>query len=241
MSIWRAQAVILAVLFIAYWLAGCADYLPDDPTTEPAPTYSEPSRADEGWLMPELRPEEKATVLAQYPNVKLNGVVPQNLLEKALIFFHANASRISNKKYIGIVDFSKNSRYTRFWIVGIQDNSVVALHVAHGSGSDKNNDGMADIFSNTSESHMSSLGFYLTAESYRGKHGNARRLDGLSSTNSKVRARAIVLHAANYVVERDVQPGRSWGCLTVAMKVRDWVMKTLSSGSLIYADLSSKV
>ena len=60
---------------------------------------------------------------------------------------------------------------------------------------------------------------------------------GLSSTNSNVRARAIVIHGASYVQESSVIQGRSWGCPAVAMENRDTVVKALKGGSLIYAVL----
>jgi hypothetical protein len=110
--------------------------------------------------------------------------------------------------------------------------------VAHGSGSDKANDGYAEKFSNVSGSNASSLGFYMTAETYNGKHGLSLRLDGLSSTNSNVRARAVVIHGASYVSDSDIKAGRSWGCPAVSMASKDKVIKMLKGGSIIYAGLS---
>ena len=67
--------------------------------------------------------------------------------------------------------------------------------VAHGQGSGGD---MADHFSNTNESHQSSLGFYITDDVYFGKHGRSLRLDGMDEGfNSAARNRAIVVHAAD--------------------------------------------
>jgi hypothetical protein len=108
------------------------------------------------------------------------------------------------------------------------------MHVAHGSGSDTNHDGVATAFSNTSGSHMSSLGFMLTAETYNGKHGESLRMDGLESRNSNVRARAIVVHSASYVDPDLSKMGRSQGCPAVSLaNIKDFMAKT-KNGSLYY-------
>ena len=88
-------------------------------------------------------------------------------------------------------------------------------------------------------SNASSLGYYMTAETYTGSHGYSLRLDGLSSTNSKVRSRAIVVHGADYVEEAAVIQGRSWGCPAVAMANRTTVINMIKGGSIIYAGLST--
>ncbi|MCP5916770.1 murein L,D-transpeptidase catalytic domain family protein, partial [Klebsiella pneumoniae] len=75
----------------------------------------------------------------------------------------------------------------RFFIVDMNSGSVWPLHVAHGKGSDSNHDGYAEKFSNTSGSNASSLGYYITAETYNGSNGYSLRLDGMSSTNSNAR------------------------------------------------------
>ena len=108
------------------------------------------------------------------------------------------------------------------------------MHVAHGSGSDTNHDGVATVFSNTSGSHMSSLGFMLTAETYSGTHGESLRLDGLEARNSKVRSRAIVVHSASYVDPGLSKMGRSQGCPAVSLaNIKDFILKT-KNGSLYY-------
>ena len=86
--------------------------------------------------------------------------------------------------------------------------------MAHG----RNSGGLhAKKFSNVPESYMSSLGFYLTGETYIGKHGQSLRLDGLEEgINDNARLRAIVMHAAEYAegsfVKHHGRLGRSLGC-----------------------------
>lgn len=217
-------------LLIVLVLAGCAPkIMPDDPTTEQPPLIvPQDSRSWDHSM------DGSAQILAKY-NIKSSA--PKALLDKALVFFEKNKSQIANQRYLAVVNFKPHSSNYRLFIVDLKEGTTTSLHTAHGSGSDPDNDGRATLFSNVPESHKSSLGFYLTAESYDGNNGLSRRLDGLSPTNSNVRARAIVLHSASYVVERNVQQGRSWGCIVVAKAKRDWVINTLSRGTLIYAGL----
>ena len=61
--------------------------------------------------------------------------------------------------------------------------------VSHGRNSGGN---YAVSFSNRTGSHQSSLGFYLTGETYQGRNGYSLTLDGLEKgINDKARERAI--------------------------------------------------
>ena len=84
---------------------------------------------------------------------------------------------------------------------------------------------------------MSSLGFYKTAETYKGKHGYSLKLDGLEhGINHRARRRYIVMHGAKYVSAANV--GRSWGCPAVPMKLTKPIIDLIKKGSclFIYAD-----
>src|SRR4051812_17703501 len=76
-----------------------------------------------------------------------------------------------NSSVITVVDFTKSSREKRMWIIDMLNNELVLnTWVAHGQGS---GDDIANKFSNTNESHQSSLGFYITDDVYMGKHGRS--------------------------------------------------------------------
>lgn len=165
-------------------------------------------------------------------------MIPTSLLEKAVVYFDANKSKLGNTNYLSIVDFSKNSAKKRFFIVNMKTGAVVSYYVAHGKGSDPDFDGLATKFSNTAGSNMSSLGFYRTAEVYSGAHGRSLRMDGLSASNSNVRARAIVIHGADYVHASATKQGRSNGCFAFPMSQKDDIITLLKGGSLIYAGQS---
>ena len=171
-------------------------------------------------------------------NIDPQDLIPADLRAAALEYYLANTGKIGNLRYVGIVDFAKHSSLARFFIADTVAKTVNVYHVAHGSGSDPDRDGYATIFSNKDSSLASSLGFYLTGDLYIGKHGRSMRLHGLSATNSNAFERAVVIHSAAYVVEDNVQPGRSWGCLAVSVSSLDAVIATLKGGALIYAGLS---
>jgi PAS domain S-box-containing protein len=174
----------------------------------------------------------------QYNNLDPEGKIPANLLEKALAYYDSNIGKIKNKNYLSIIDFSKHSSKSRFFIINMNSGEIKALHVAHGKNSDADADGYATHFSNTPNSLKSSLGFYSAAELYHGKHGLSMRLDGLSTTNSNARSRAVVIHASNYVQDANVQAGRSWGCPAVSNTMIKYVTDNLHGGSILYTGLS---
>jgi len=188
----------------------------------------------------ELPKTQEEIVLSKYDHLDPNHEVPTDLLKKAVLYLDANQSKFPNKNYLSVIDFAKSSKLKRFFIVDLKTGAVWAIHTAHGKGSDPGHDGIAEKFSNVSGSNASSLGVYKTAETYTGSHGRSLRLDGLSSTNSNVRARAIVIHGASYVSESNVIQGRSFGCPAVADSLKDKVIDKIKGGSIIYAGLSEK-
>lgn len=193
--------------------------LASDPTAEPSA----------------MSMSEKQSILKTYDYVDPSRQIKTQALENAMLYYHKNKAKIRNKKYVSVLDFSKHSSKKRFHIIDMESGKVWSIHVAHGKGSDSNHDGYAEKFSNKSGSQASSLGYYLTGSTYQGGNGLSLRLDGLSSTNSAARGRAVVIHGAKYVREADVKQGRSWGCPAVAMELRTQVINMLKGGSLIYA------
>ena len=223
--------------------------LPDnieDETTyegeEPEPPPLTPEQEEELAKIeePEMTESLMESILKKYDYVDPDEMIPKKLLKEALTYYDANLTKIKNRDYVTIINFSTHSRRPRMFIVEIETGDVEAIHVAHGSGSDPDWTGYASQFSNRSGSNMSSLGYYLTAETYSGKHGYSLRLDGLSKTNSRARERAIVIHGAKYVRDQNVKQGRSWGCPAVSMAYRTKVVDMLKGGSLIYAGQSTR-
>jgi len=143
---------------------------------------------------------------------------------------------------ITVVDFDKPSREKRMWVVDLLSKELL-IHtwVAHGSGSGTE---MASYFSNTDDSHESSLGFYVTDNIYVGKHGRSLRLDGLDEGfNDLARAREIVVHAAPYVSQRVINKtgriGCSWGCPAVSPKIASKVINTIKGKTMLFINASN--
>ncbi|MBC7537972.1 MAG: murein L,D-transpeptidase catalytic domain family protein [Bacteriovorax sp.] len=169
-----------------------------------------------------------------YTHLDPDHLIPAKLLSTALTYFDDHLASIPNKRFIGLIDFKQHNSLERFYIVDMESGRVEKFLVAHGKNSDPDFDGLATKFSNINDSNMSSLGFYLTAETYSGAHGYSLRLDGLSSTNSNARARAIVIHAADYVAPGG-KIGRSFGCPAVEPRYHQQIIDEIKEGSLLYA------
>ena len=106
--------------------------------------------------------------------------------------------KLINQRYLTIADFSKPSSEERLYIIDMESAELVLQTlVAHGKNSGTL---FAKNFSNKNESNKSSLGFYITGNTYFGKHGESLRLTGIENgINDKAAQRAIVLHGASYV------------------------------------------
>lgn len=141
------------------------------------------------------------------------------------------------KNLLSVIDFSLPSTSKRFWVIDLQSNTVLFNdYVAHGRNSGNN---VAKQFSNTPSSYSSSLGFYVTAETYHGKHGLSMRLDGVDKGfNDNARKRAIVVHGADYVsgdfIKKNGRLGRSLGCPSLPMGVHKDVINSINGGSVFF-------
>lgn len=163
-----------------------------------------------------------------------------SLLPRALAALNAHGSRIADRSVVGLVDFAVPSRLPRLHIVDVAGGRVMSSHlVAHGRGSDPENSGWAERFSNRMGSEASSNGSFVLGETYFGKHGRSRRLIGLDTDNDQAEARGIVIHAAAYVcpdfAARYGRVGRSQGCFAVNTSEIASVLDLLGPGRLLYA------
>lgn len=141
------------------------------------------------------------------------------------------------KDLLTVVDFSKSSNTKRLWIIDMATKTVLYnTLVSHGRNSGNE---FATAFSNEANSYKSSLGFYATGEIYTGKHGKSLRLDGLEKgINDNARARAVVMHAADYVSEdfanRHSRIGRSLGCPALPNHLNKEVIDLIQGKSCLF-------
>jgi hypothetical protein len=146
-------------------------------------------------------------------------------------------NELQNKKIITIIDFSQPSVQDRFFVIDLQNKLVLfKTLVAHGKNSGEN---MAESFSNDSKSLKSCLGFFVTAETYTGKHGYSLRLDGMEpGINDNARTRTIVIHGADYVstdfANQHGRLGRSWGCPALPINRSKEIIDKISEGSCLF-------
>jgi len=139
---------------------------------------------------------------------------------------------------LAIIDFSRPSTVKRMWVYDLRSRTLLFEElVSHGRGSGRT---MATAFSNMPESNQSSIGLYRAGETYIGKHGYSLRLDGLEAGfNDRARARAIVMHAADYVNEQTAKAngylGRSLGCPAVRPEITRKLIDSVKGGGLIFA------
>lgn len=169
----------------------------------------------EGFSLPELEIFTKA--FEGYVTLESQGKIKNNILT--------------------IIDFSLSSTKERMWVIDMLNKKVVLQTlVSHGIKSGKE---FAKSFSNQNESFKSSLGFFLTGETYIGKHGISLKLDGLEfGLNDKARERAVVIHGAEYVSKKLANKqgylGRSQGCPAVATAIAPKLIQTIKNKSVLF-------
>ena len=145
--------------------------------------------------------------------------------------------RVNDKGLLTIIDFSKPSTAKRFYTIDLLKQQVkYHTYVAHGRNTGEN---LAKRFSNTPHSNQSSLGFYVTGETYVGSKGYSLRLDGMEkSFNDKIRSRAVVVHAAQYATESWINKygrlGRSQGCPALPPHLSREVIDTIKDKTAIF-------
>lgn len=167
---------------------------------------------------------------------KLNNIISFDVFNEAILGYH-QIDNIKKKNIITIIDFSKPSTEKRFFVIDLQNKTLLyRCFVAHGKNSGEN---YAKSFSNQQSSLESCLGLFLTAETYNGKHGYSLRLDGLEKgINDNSRVREIVIHGADYVSQEFIDKygrlGRSWGCPALPVEISKEVIDKISGGSCLF-------
>ena len=142
-----------------------------------------------------------------------------------------------NKPVLSIIDFNKPSTEERLWIIDLKSKKLLYnTLVAHGKNSGAN---YAKKFSNVPQSEMSSVGFYVTGQTYHGKHGLSLRINGIDEGfNDNAFNRAIVIHGAEYVsksfVARHGRLGRSQGCPALPVGKTSQIVQLIKDRSCLF-------
>lgn len=146
-------------------------------------------------------------------------------------------NNLENPNILSIADLSQSSISKRLYIIDLVNKKVLFnTYVAHGN---KSGEEFASSFANKLNSHKSSLGFYVTGNTYKGQHGLALRLKGIEKgINDIAEARGIVVHGAPYVSESFIKKvgrlGRSQGCPAVSSALCTPIVNSIKEGSCFF-------
>jgi hypothetical protein len=192
--------------------------------------------------VPALAVASQETIATTVPAVfsrRADGLSPKVLAKALDAVSAARARGVSGKSdRLTIIDYSLPSTQPRLWVLDLAKGKVLFHElVAHGAGS---GDKFATRFSNVNDSRATSLGLFLTADTYEGGNGYSLKLKGLDTgINDMAEARHIVMHGAWYVSEDHARQfgmiGRSWGCPALSQDVAPAVIDVIKGGSFVYA------
>ena len=149
-----------------------------------------------------------------------------------------NRGLVRRRGLLTVIDYSLPSSEPRLFTFDLVSRKLLFRElVAHG----KNSGGdVASFFSNSSGSLATSLGLYVTEDTYNGHNGYSLRLRGLEEGfNDMASSRAIVMHGASYVSSEAIKVlgrlGRSWGCPAVRQEIAHKMIDTLRGGTPVFA------
>lgn len=175
-----------------------------------------------------------STLLRQAPGLK------GEVLRLALDATGCAAERglVKRRDLLTVIDYSLPSTQPRLFTFNLASRKLLFRElVAHGKNSGGNKPA---FFSNSPGSLATSLGLFVTADTYVGSNGYSLRLHGLEEgVNDMAWDRAIVMHGAPYVSRAAIRAlgrlGRSWGCPAVRKDVARKMIDTIRGGSAIFA------
>ena len=189
----------------------------------------------------------EAPIDVLYQTIEFNNLPPSyDVFNRALNGYYKlkKANVVSTKEILTIIDFNRSANEKRLWVIDLK-NKKVLFHTltAHGrnSGAER-----AQFFSNTRNSNQSSLGFYITGNTYIGKHGTSLKLHGVEpGINDNAEARAIVMHGAEYVSEAHIKKygrlGRSFGCPAVPVELHEELIDALANKTCLFIYYSDPI
>lgn len=170
---------------------------------------------------------------------KANGLKPKIVKLAIDAFNKAIQNGVGIKKpIITVIDYTMASTKKRLWVLDIDKKKVLYTSmVAHGKNSGEN---YTTAFSNKAGSLQTSVGVFLTENTYIGHCGYTLRLQGLEKGfNDKAKDRLIVFHGAPYVNNQFAavsgRIGRSWGCPAVEKHLATPIINTIKNGTLIFS------
>lgn len=153
------------------------------------------------------------------------GSTSNDIIDKAML---VKKKYKTDCRYVVMVDYSKPIYAERLYIVNTKQQRIEMTSIV--SHAFKSGMVYAKDFSNVEESLKSSIGVYLTENTYYGKYGYSLALKGLDKTNSNAKKRNIVFHSS-----KKMNTKWSHGCFAVPDKKSRKIIEMIKGGSLVYA------
>jgi hypothetical protein len=181
---------------------------------------------------------EEVTLLYEQINLKELGLT-RKAFEYALkgYYYLLDHHWLNKTNILSICDLSQSSRNKRLYVLDLEQRTVlINTYVAHGRNSGTE---YARSFSNSPSSHKTSLGFYVTGETYIGDNGLSLKIRGVErGFNDKANGRNIVVHGSEYVgpdfLRMNGFSGRSYGCPAVPSDEAPQVIDAIKEGSCLF-------
>ncbi|MHB1872911.1 MAG: murein L,D-transpeptidase catalytic domain family protein [Steroidobacteraceae bacterium] len=174
--------------------------------------------------------------LAEVIHAQAANISTRAILTALTAYEHVASARLTDKPLLTIVDYALSSAKRRLAVADVRTGKVLFYtYVAHGKGSGTT---YATRFSNQPGTDASSLGVYLTGQTYYGEHGYSLRLRGLDpGFNNEAYRRDIVVHSAWYVSKNFARDhgrmGRSWGCFALNPKIESAIVKLIQGHTVL--------
>ena len=181
-----------------------------------------------------------AEPISLYQELQLSKLgLKQDIFSKAVTGWSmlSKTQHSENSNMLSIADLSQSSNLKRLYVIDMENKKVLFnTYVAHGRNSGEE---FAHFFSNKLNSYQSSLGFYLTENTYQGTHGLSMKLKGIEKgINDVAEERGIVMHAADYVcdafIKQNGRLGRSQGCPAVSQEFCQPIINAIKNGSYLF-------
>lgn len=198
--------------------------------------FTSSAPGSESPTVPEHEKETASNICNElYDIMELDSIVNPEAFRLAVTGYYKITER--KREVLTLIDFSKPSTEKRLFVFDMKAKKLLfSSVVSHGKNSGEN---YATSFSNEYGSYKSSLGFYLTENTYQGRNGYSLVLDGLEAgINDKAKERAIVMHGAAYsnpsFIKSTGRLGRSFGCPAVPQALSRPIIDAIKGGSVLY-------
>lgn len=165
------------------------------------------------------------------------GMSPEAWVHGLAAHEQAQAAGLTDRSLVAIIDYSRPATERRLWVLDLATGEVLMHeHVAHAA---RTGGAWATSFSNAIGSYQSSLGTFITANSYLGVRGLSLRLRGIEpGINDNALRRGIVIHGTPNVTEaraRAGRQGRTEGCPAVPMESARQLVRLIEGGVVVFA------